>query len=205
MSILLIRHGETASNAARIVQMPDTPLSARGLEQARRLGRRLARDGRVERILASDYARARMTADAVRDATGAPIEVEPLLRERNFGDLRGRAYDEIGFDIFADGYEPPNGESWEVFHARVAKAWSAVQRAALESEGRIAVVTHGLVCFSLLSQHLPPTVDTSVTRAFSNTSLTVIDSRPPWSVRLLNCSMHLDQFTAHDERGLSGL
>jgi probable phosphoglycerate mutase len=202
MSILLIRHGETASNAARVVQTPDTPLSLRGLEQARRLGRRLAREG-VERILSSDYARARMTADAVRDATGAPLDVEPLLRERNFGDLRGRAYADIGFDIFAEGYQPPNGESWESFHARVARAWSAMQRAALEAEGRIAVVTHGLVCFSVLSLQLGGAEQ--VSRSFSNTSLTVIDSRPPWAVRLVNCSTHLDQFTAADEHGISGL
>ena len=31
MQIFLIRHGETAANAARIVQTPDTPLSERGI------------------------------------------------------------------------------------------------------------------------------------------------------------------------------
>ena len=33
MSILLARHGETPSNAARVLQLPDTPLSERGLAQ----------------------------------------------------------------------------------------------------------------------------------------------------------------------------
>ena len=42
MTILLIRHGETALNAARIVQPADTPLSERGIAQARALARRLA-------------------------------------------------------------------------------------------------------------------------------------------------------------------
>ena len=42
MSILLIRHGETALNAARIVQHPETPLNERGVGQARRLAERLA-------------------------------------------------------------------------------------------------------------------------------------------------------------------
>ncbi len=37
--ILLIRHGETPSNAGRIVQTPDTPLSSRGFQQARLLER----------------------------------------------------------------------------------------------------------------------------------------------------------------------
>ena len=52
--ILLIRHGETPGNAARVVQTPDTPLSERGLEQARRLAVRLA-GVRLGRILSSEF------------------------------------------------------------------------------------------------------------------------------------------------------
>ena len=37
MAIYLVRHGETASNAARVVQTPEVPLSPRGEDQARRL------------------------------------------------------------------------------------------------------------------------------------------------------------------------
>ena len=33
MAIFLIRHGETAGNANRVVQVPETPLSERGLAQ----------------------------------------------------------------------------------------------------------------------------------------------------------------------------
>jgi broad specificity phosphatase PhoE len=42
LSIILIRHGETASNAARVLQFPDTPLSERGLAQARAVAKRFA-------------------------------------------------------------------------------------------------------------------------------------------------------------------
>ena len=34
MTLLLIRHGETALNVARVLQPADTPLSARGVAQA---------------------------------------------------------------------------------------------------------------------------------------------------------------------------
>ena len=34
MSIFLIRHGETLGNASRTVQLPDNPLSPRGIAQA---------------------------------------------------------------------------------------------------------------------------------------------------------------------------
>src|ERR1700752_1299889 len=110
MGIFVIRHGETDWNAARIVQLPETRLSARGLAQAERVAERLARVG-VARIVTSDLARAAMTAEAGRARTNAPIEVEPALAERDFGDLRGTPYAELTMDPFADDYIPPRGES----------------------------------------------------------------------------------------------
>src|SRR5712692_6798827 len=123
MSIFLIRHGETLGNASRTVQLPDNPLSPRGIVQAERLARRLEREG-IGSILSSDLARAVTTADYLQRATGAPVRYDPLLQERNFGDIRGTPYAELDFDMFAPGYAPPNGESWEVFHARVDRAWA---------------------------------------------------------------------------------
>src|ERR1700692_2380391 len=60
--IYLIRHGETALNANRTLQLAATPLSDRGLEQAGKLGARL-RSAKLARILASDLTRAAMTAE----------------------------------------------------------------------------------------------------------------------------------------------
>src|SRR5262249_2289334 len=75
------------------------------------------------------------TAEHLRRATGAPLSFEPLLQERNFGDLRGRTYSELGFDMFEPDYAPPNGETWPVFHERVDRAWARVQALAAESGG----------------------------------------------------------------------
>src|SRR5512144_1482796 len=100
MSIYVIRHGETIGNAARVVQRPDNPLSPLGELQAERLAGRLATAG-IARIVASDLARAAGTAERLRQATGAPLEFEPLLHERSFGDIRGTPYSELGFDMFA--------------------------------------------------------------------------------------------------------
>ena len=111
MSILLVRHGETTANAARVVQMPDAPLSERGLAQAGapgRAARAARRDGDRRQRLRARH----VTAERVRVATGAPLELWPDLRERNFGELRGRSYAEIGVDIFAPDFAPPGGETW---------------------------------------------------------------------------------------------
>src|SRR6185503_17008943 len=145
MAIVLVRHGETASNANRVLQHPETPLSERGLAQARRVAERLART-RVAKILASDYARALTTAELIRDACGAPLAIDAELRERNFGDLRGRAYADLGFDPFAPDYAPPRGETWDDLHERVDRMWQRVCPHAEQLAGDLVLVTHGLVC-----------------------------------------------------------
>ncbi len=200
MAIFLVRHGETLGNASRVVQRPDNPLSARGAAQAERLARRLAVEG-VAAIVASDLARAVSTAEALRVATGAPLSFETLLQERNFGDIRGTPYSELGFDMFAEDYAPPNGETWPAFHARVDRAWARVQALAAVAVGHLAVVTHGLVCRSLAARHLILPDGAGVPERWENTSLTIVDCPAPWRVRLLNCIAHLEDL---DARPLAG-
>jgi len=190
-TIFLIRHGETAGNAARIVQLPDAALSPRGIAQAERLARRLASEG-IRLILSSDLARAMATAEHVHRAAGAPIALDPLLQERNFGDLRGTPYADLGLDLFAPDLEPPGGESWPVFHARVDRAWEAVQARAAAAGGPLAVVTHGLVCRSLAARHVVLPEGAAAPERWENTSVTILDGPAPWRVRLLNCVVHLD-------------
>ena len=191
MSIFLIRHGETLGNASRTVQLPDNPLSPRGVAQAECLARRLRTAG-IAAILSSDFSRAAATAEHLRRITGAPISYDPLLQERNFGDLRGTPYAELGLDMFAPDYAPPGGETWELFHARVDRAWALVQNAAAAADGHLAVVTHGLVCRSLAARHLILPEGQEVPVRWENTALTVVDHPAPWRVRVLNCIAHLD-------------
>ncbi len=190
MAILLVRHGETPANAARVVQLPDAPLSERGLAQAALVAARLAKLD-VAEIVASDYARASGTAEQVRAATNAKLELWPELRERNFGDLRGRSYAEIGVDIFAPDFAPPGGESWPEFHARVARAWEKLRARAERLSGDLAVISHGLVCRSVVERLASRPTGVPVPEAWGNTSVTVIGALPPHEIALLNCCEHL--------------
>ncbi len=190
MAIYLIRHGETHANATRVLQTPDVPLSDIGQQQARRLGERLAQVG-IASILASDMRRAAMTAEALQHATRAPLAFDRGLHERNFGDLRGTPYAELDEDPFGPDYEPPGGESWDVFHDRVAEVWQRVARAAEQTEGHLAVVTHGLVCRAVVAHHAE--CDAPDVPGWGNTSLTILDGPDPWRVSLLACTAHLDE------------
>ncbi len=191
MAIYVVRHGETDLNAARIIQRPTTPLSARGRRQAEQLAVRLAPLG-IAAVLTSDLARAVETAGAIVARSGAPLTVDPLLRERDFGDIRGTPYADLGLDPFALDYHPPNGESWDDFHRRVADAWALVQRTAAATAGNLAVVTHGLVCRDLAERHLVLPTGATAPGIWGNTALTEIEHTAPWTVRLLACTAHLD-------------
>jgi 2,3-bisphosphoglycerate-dependent phosphoglycerate mutase len=192
-TIFLIRHGQTVENAVRTVQLPDASLSRAGMAQARLLAERLTRE-RIAHILSSDLVRACETAEYLRRATGADIEHEPLLRERDFGDIRGSRYDDLGFDMFAPDYSPPRGETWGQFHDRVDQAVALIDRVAAGLGGPLAVVTHGLVCHSIAERHLQLPNGEIPHTEWNNTSLTIIERRTPWRARLVNCTAHLGDF-----------
>jgi 2,3-bisphosphoglycerate-dependent phosphoglycerate mutase len=190
VSVFLCRHGETVDNAARIVQPADSPLSARGGSQARRLAARLRAEG-VASIRTSDLPRALATAEAIHEATGAPVVADPGLRERDYGTVRGTPYAELRDDIFGPDYLPPGGESWDAFHARVAEAWARIVAGVRATPGHVVVVTHGLVCYSLLARHLTAPPGAVVGMRWANASVTVVEGVPPWRVRLLDDTAHL--------------
>ena len=198
MRLYVIRHGETDLNARRVVQPADTPLSAAGLEQARRVADRLTREG-IDHIVTSDLVRARMTAEAVQRSTGAPLELEPLLQERNFGDVRGTPYSELDVDLFGPDFHPPNGESWAQFDERVALAFRRIEEIACRVGGRLAVVTHGLVCRGFVTRHLERPADLGdPPQHWANTSVTMAEGPSHWRIRVLNCTAHLGPDDAGD-------
>ena len=209
MTLLIIRHGETPLNVARVMQPADTPLSANGLAQAARLAQRLAagQPQRPTAIVSSDLPRALQTAQAIAAATGLPITTSALLHERNFGDLRGQPYDSLGFDPLTREEGPPNGESIPQFAARCEAAWAWVlqRHAALGPGAVLAVVSHGLVIKQWL-QHGPLQVPATLVLPdrLSNTSLTVATAAAPHAVSLVDCTVHLSGDVQADVKSLSG-
>jgi probable phosphoglycerate mutase len=149
--VLLVRHGETAWNAVERIQgHEDVPLSARGREQAAALAARLAREG-VARVVSSDLARARETAEVVAAAARAPLVLDPRLREQRMGAWQGITFEEAkrrDADLAArfaardpDVRPPGGGESRVELSARVWEALDAHAKAGTASP--LVVVAHG--------------------------------------------------------------
>jgi glucosyl-3-phosphoglycerate phosphatase len=131
---LFCRHGQTAGNAGRIYQHPQDPLDAEGHAQAARAAALIASGPQVSRLLASDMARAWLTAGHVATRTGLAAKAVPGLRERSFGTLAGSS--SAGFDWRID---PPGGESLAAFVQRSIVALSD----ALTGEEAPLLVAHG--------------------------------------------------------------
>jgi len=148
--LILLRHGETDWNRElRFQGHVDVALNAIGLEQARRLGRRLA--GEVAHgLYASDLLRARQTAQPVARELALASVTDAALREQNFGLVDGMKVDDIkaqhpraweGWLRFHEDFCMPEGESTRQFHARVM---DAVYRMVAAHPGEtVVVVTHG--------------------------------------------------------------
>ena len=191
MSIILVRHGETPLNAARVMQPPSTGLSARGLAQANRVAARL-HSMNPRGLISSDMPRAWQTAEQIASLTGLKPQSSPLLRERNFGDLRGLPYDSLGFDPLTMEEAPANGESKQAFEQRVVQAFEEILIRRAKLQGDLVVVTHGLWIKAMLSDLCSRFGGLEVPHRIGNTAVTVLSQDPPHLTGLVNCTRHLD-------------
>lgn len=97
MRFLIVRHGETDSNVAGIIQgQLDTDLNARGRRQAAQVGAALATVD-IDEVYTSPLRRASDTARAIVEAhpkrERLPVWFDDRFKERGFGSLEGRSYD----------------------------------------------------------------------------------------------------------------
>jgi probable phosphoglycerate mutase len=171
--VYLARHGETEWNRmGRWQGHTDVLLSDSGRAQARALAERLRVVG-FGRILSSDLARARETAEIVARTIGIPAPaLDRDLRERAFGLFEGLTRDECAAR-FPDEWAlyradptriPPGGEPHDQVVTRMAMA---VRRGASDA-APILMISHGGSIRALLAHvsgaQLPPMANVAVFR-----------------------------------------
>jgi probable phosphoglycerate mutase len=139
--ILLIRHGQTAANAAGLLLgREDPPLTDLGRRQAAALAD--AASG-VTRVVTSPLRRARETAAAF--GPPVPVEVDERWTELDYGELEGRPHGEVPSETWRRwrddrAFAPPGGESLAALGLRVREACDELGGKA--GDGDVAVVSH---------------------------------------------------------------
>ena len=151
----LIRHGETEwSRSGAHTGWTDLPLTEAGRAQAHAIAGWLA-GRKFALVLSSPLERARETCALAGYAEAA--QIDPNLREWNYGDYEGRTTSQIRaqnptWSLWADGV--PNGERIEEVGAR---AEALIARAA-KAGGDVALFGHGHILRILTARWLglPP-------------------------------------------------
>jgi probable phosphoglycerate mutase len=138
-TLLLARHGETDWNRElRIQGHSDVELNDEGRAQARALAEELAGVA-LAAVYSSDLSRARETAEIVAAGRGLPVQVDPDLREREYGSWEGLTRAEI--ERRFGSHARHDGESDEAVRGRMVGAVSRI--VAANPGARVLVVSHG--------------------------------------------------------------
>lgn len=202
--MVLIRHGESASNAGGWLSGQDTcgGLTDLGIAQAEALKVRLAADVdlRPDVVLVSTMRRAVHTAEIIAAPTGIVPEQHADLMERTSGEAEGLTIaeytDKYGRPPWTDWENPlsPGGESGPDFGRRVI---DATDRVLNEHRGKtIWVVCHGgVIMVSAVRRWLNGTVALTTIPATSpaNTSISEwhVDAADTWRMARYNDHTHL--------------
>ncbi len=202
LELWLIRHGETDSNRERKIQgHSDVPLNSLGLEQAKKLAKRISKH-KFDKIYSSDLQRALVTAKIVFPEQ--EIILDKRLREINLGDYEGRHYDKFSDEEtavvkvwFAGPFDQrvPGGESNDDMRKR-ALEWLE----SLPKSGKVIAFAHGGIIASIIQTitgrptPVPGSFNIPWSLRLDNTSISKIFIKPKSIIlSVVNDSAHLEE------------
>lgn len=158
--LYLVRHGQTAGNVGHmLIGHTDMELDDLGVQQARRVGLHM-RQTRLDAVISSPLARARVTATEIARHQGQELRIDRRLMEMNFGLAEGLTMVEaaerfpellaLRDDPFNNAFTWPGGDQRMAFHTRIFATFEDI---AIGHAGQhVAVVCHGGVIGSLIAQ-----------------------------------------------------
>lgn len=199
---VFLRHAESVGNVeSRWQGQSDYPLTEKGRAQARALCERWKNEGvKFDLVITSTLVRAQETAQIVTSyLEDVKFEFNPILMERNIGQMAGMTVDEVN-QLPQPPYTTPyhfideKGEGdWALF----LRAGTALQEFLRKPPGKYLVVSHGGFLNQLMHAvvGISPHVDPSGVRfRFENTSFARVIYYPQqhrWLIDTLNDRAHL--------------
>jgi broad specificity phosphatase PhoE len=197
MKVILVRHGETEENKARISQgwLPGR-LSELGIEQAKKVSEKL-KDEKVDFIFSSDLARAHDTAKNILQFHDIQnITLDERLREQCKGIEEGKTYEERNNIRNQTGkekheYVPENGESWEQLENRASNFLNHLSE--LPDDKNAIVVSHGGTLSCMTKKIDRDNNEERESYTHSNTGVTYLEkTNGTWKIVKLNDTEHLE-------------
>ena len=199
MRLYLVRHGETDWNAARRYQgQSDVPLNHTGIQQARKIARRLSKE-KIDAIYSSDLSRARETAEQIAQPHELKVTTDVRWRELSFGDWEGLTYPEIQakapdelarWESDLAQYAPPHGETLTQLAGRVLSAFDELRTP--HADQTVLIVSHGGPLQILLCHALGVTFQRHWQFPILQTALSVLSLYPEGAIlELFNDTSHL--------------
>lgn len=183
LRLYITRHGETQWNTENRMQGSlDSPLTEKGIEQAKILGRRLGA-APITKVISSDSNRAYETAKYIIGDKPLVIETDKKLREMDLGLWEGMCFQEVEeqdkeqYDAFWNEpheYNTGNGETFWESRERV-REWLDELIATHEDEN-ILIVTHTITLKHIMGMWDGKALEALWTEPFIHqTSLSVVE------------------------------
>ena len=187
-TVYFVRHGQSVDNASPVFQSVDSPLSEKGIAQAKSIAERLSTI-EFETLIVSPVQRTKETAGYISGKTNKDIVFSNLLVERIKPDeIDGKPWTDEKANkvwqawektLYAPGKRVSNGENYDDTVTRVDRALKFLES---RPESTLAVVTHGyflraIVIRILLGDNLTgPIMKSFQERAsIENTGITVLE------------------------------
>ncbi len=208
-TISLIRHGETEWNMVGKQQgQVNSPLSERGMVQAKAIAKSLEKDkSNYDVLYSSDLGRAVQTAEAISEQLGLEINLDVRLRERNLGILQGLTIERFReekneeYEQFRSSdpdYVIPDGESIREMHERAVSCLFDISD---KHKGqKIIIVAHGGILDSIFRKVFD--IELTAERNFSllNSSINTFKVlKGEWGLISWGDVSHLDGIAALDD------
>ena len=198
-SLLLIRHGQIAANAAgRWHGATDSPLTRNGRRQVARLANRVrAQWGELAGIYSSPLIRCLNTAQAIGTALGQPVNVDDDLREYGVGELEDTTFAALQseHDFFRRikedlNFAPAGGDSINAVARRIVPALRRIYTTD-DSPRPIAIVSHGAALAIALATLLDADANHWTNYHVDNCSVTELLLEPEPLIAAFNSTEHL--------------
>lgn len=185
VTVVLVRHGRSTSNAAGTLagRTPGVDLDELGREQAANLARRL-KDITIDRLVSSPLERCRQTLAPLADELNLPVEIDERLLEVDYGSWSGRSLKDLLHEPLWRVVQAhpsaavfPYGEGLADMSARAADAIRGIRQAA-EASQTVLVCSHGDVIKAILADALGLHLDAFQRIVVAPSSVSVIRYTP---------------------------